>query len=313
MTRKRSFRIGTRGSRLALWQAERVSALISSAFPDVAPSIVKIRTTGDRIQNAPFAQIGGKGVFVKEIEEALLDGRIDIAVHSLKDMPVELPPGLALTGVLARQSPLDALCARGGRTLSSLPPSARVGTSSTRRTAQLLHLRPDIEVVPVRGNVDTRLRKLETEGLDAVVLAYAGLERMGLESAATEVLDPDLMLPAPGQGIVALEGREDDETAARIAAAICDRPTLVVAQAERAFLKRVGGGCQAPVGCLATLEDGGDTIAVRGLVATTDGARIAREEASGPAAEHVGVARRAAEGVLERGGGDILRQIYSDT
>lgn len=296
--------IGSRGSKLALWQAQAVARSIESANPDVSVRIEKIRTKGDHISDVPLAKIGGKGLFVKEIEEALLEGRVDLAVHSLKDVPDLVPEGLTLAAFLKRDSPFDALVSERFATLAGLPGGARVGTSSLRRKCQLLAKRPDLDILPLRGNVDTRLRKL-SEGLDAVVLASAGLIRLGLADRITEILRPPDFIPAVGQGVVAVECREEDGWVRKILEALDDRGTRLQVIAERAFLKEIGGGCQVPLGANAQLLEG--QIRIIGFIGTPDGKRVIRDEiiAEEKSAEEVG--RELAQRLLRAGGKDILR------
>jgi hydroxymethylbilane synthase len=267
-----------------------------------------MKTEGDRLATVSLARYGGKGLFVKEIEEALLDGRADFAVHSAKDLPAELPAGLALVAFPERADPRDALVARErGATLASLPAGARVGTGSVRRTAQLRSLRPDLVIVPLRGNVPTRLEKLEREKLDAVVVACAGLERLGLADRIDERLDPDRVLPAVGQGVLALEGRRDDPLA-RAAAAITHRETAVRFAAERAVLVRLGGDCNVPLAAFAEHTAGGG-LRLRALLAASDGAKILRAECEGTPAQAAALGTRAAEAILRDGGDALLEQL----
>jgi len=296
-----SIRIATRRSELALVQARGVAARIAAAL-GAETELVPLETRGDRLQGARLAELGGKGLFVKEIEEALLDGRADVAVHSAKDLPAELAAGLRLAAFPPRADPRDALVGRGrGLRFEDLPPAARIGTGSVRRTAQLLAARPDLRVVPLRGNVSTRLRKLDEQGLDALVLACAGLDRLGLADRIGQRLAPELLLPAPGQGILALETRADDPLADALAA-VGDAWASRAARAERAFLARVEGDCRVPVAALA--EPDGDALRVRGLVASLDGARLARGEARERDPERAGDA--AARAMLADGGKEIL-------
>lgn len=266
-------RIGTRGSKLALRQAAELCERLGKAHPELAaPGAVEtivIRTSGDRITDRPLADIGGKGLFTKELEEALADRRIDLAVHSLKDMPTLLPEGLTLAGYLPREDARDALIAPGARALADLPPGASVGTSSLRRQAQLLHARPDLTIVPLRGNVDTRLAKIASGAAAATVLALAGLKRLGRDSEASTILSPDLMLPAPAQGVIAVEIRADDERRRSLLAAIDHRPTAFCAIAERALLETLDGSCRTPIAALAVLDD--NRIALDALVVSPDG------------------------------------------
>jgi hydroxymethylbilane synthase len=300
-----TLRIATRRSELALVQARAVGARIEAAL-GVRTELVPLVTTGDRLATARLADVGGKGLFVKEIEEALLDGRADAAVHSAKDLPAALGPGLALVAFPERADPRDALvCRRRGMRFAELPRGARVGTGSVRRTAQLLAARPDLRVVPLRGNVPTRLRKLEDEGLDAVVLACAGLERLGLAERIDERLPTALLLPAPTQGILALEARADSALA-RDLAAIGDAEAGRAALAERAFLGCVEGDCRVPVAALAEPDPSGE-LRVLGLVAALDGARLARGEARDREPARAGTA--AAEAALAAGGAEILAEL----
>ncbi len=286
-------------------QARRVAAAIAEAL-GVETELVPLQTTGDRLATARLSELGGKGLFVKEIEEALLDRRADVAVHSAKDLPAELAPGLALAAFPERADFRDALVTREpGGSLDGLPRAARVGTGSVRRTAQLLAARPDLEVVPLRGNVPTRIAKLESEDLDAVVLACAGLDRLGLAHHIAQRMGPELLLPAPTQGILAVETRADDPLNGQLAA-IDDAAARCAAIAERAFLAVVEGDCKSPVAALCE-ADGTDGVSVRGLVASLDGTQVARGTVrredpadAGEAAGHI---------VLESGGAEILRAL----
>ena len=321
--------IGTRGSPLAVWQAEHVASHLKHAFPDLDVRLERIRTTGDKILDVPLAQVGGKALFVKEIEEALLEGRVDAAVHSMKDVPTDLPAGLAIAAIPPRESPADVVISRTGRRLSDLPRGARVGTSSLRRQAQLLHHRPDLTVLGVRGNLDTRIKKLQSEGLDAIILAEAGVKRLGLADLVTEVLPPDVLLPAVGQGALGIEVRvpgeerrapanptgerhaphpapRRDDVAACVGA-LDHRATHLAVRAERSMLRRLGGGCQVPIAALATVD--ADTVLLRGLVATTDGATLVRGETRGSVAEAEALGRSLAEELLGRGARAILETL----
>jgi hydroxymethylbilane synthase len=307
---QRSLRIGTRGSALALWQAEWVKSQLLGRQQELIVELVVIKTTGDKILDVPLAKVGGKGLFVKEIEEALLDGRADLAVHSVKDMPAELPEGLHLAAMPPREDPRDALISRNGAGLDKLPHGARVGTSSLRRAAQLLHLRPDLRIETLRGNVDTRLRKLKSEGLDAIVLAAAGLKRMELSQVISEYLEPERLLPAVGQGALGIETRTGDVFTNEIVESLVHQQTVTTVGAERAFLKRLEGGCQVPIGAYATLE--GETLILTGMVADLKGVRLIRREMRGDARQPEVVGERLAEVVLESGGGEILAEIYGN-
>jgi len=300
-------RIATRGSDLALTQSRHIAARIGREL-EVETELLVLRTTGDRIQDRSLAKIGGKGLFVKEIEEALLDGRADVAVHSAKDVPARIAAGCVIAAHPEREDPRDALCARArGTTLASLPSGARVGTGSTRRVALLRSLRPDLTIVPLRGNVPTRLGKLESDGLDAVVLACAGLDRLGLGDRIDERISPDHMLPAVGQGVLALETRRDDPWQAPIGR-LEPAELSGVARAERVFQTALGGDCSVPLAGFG--ERGADgRLRLRGLVSSLDGSRIARAEATAPEAEAEGLGARVAEAVLADGGREILAEL----
>ncbi len=311
--------LGTRGSALAIWQAKHVSARLTAAWPTAQVKLEPIKTTGDKILDVPLASVGGKALFVKEIEEALLEGRVDVAVHSLKDVPADLPAGLTLAATPERDDPADVLISRTAARLDQLRRGARIGTSSLRRQAQLLHYRPDLDVVGIRGNLDTRIRKLQTEGLDAIVLARAGVRRLGLENVITEVLAPEVVLPAVGQGILAVETRDgsrgqpdrpgslSDAAVLEMVAVLDHRPTHVIMQAERAFLRRLGGGCQVPVAALARLDE--EAIHLTGLIAEVDGCGVVRGEARGRVSDPGAVGVELAEDLLDRGGRAILGRI----
>jgi hydroxymethylbilane synthase len=307
----RSLRIGTRGSALAIQQTQIVVDALHAAWPDLSVDVMHIRTTGDRIQDVPLAKIGDKGLFVKEIEEALLDGRIDWAVHSVKDLPSELPNGLSVGTLAARSDPRDALVARHGLNLATLPENAAIGTSSLRRRAQLLHWRPDLAIVPVRGNVDTRLRKLETDGLDGIVVAAAGLVRMGWEGRISDIIPPEISLPAVGQGALGVEMRSDDKEAHTLFQPLTCTATQAAVTAERTFLARLQGGCQVPIAAWATVDD--SRLCLRGMISDIDGLTLLQGERWGlvHAPEQVGTVL--AEELLQRGGEAILRDIYGST
>jgi hydroxymethylbilane synthase len=265
-----TLRIGSRGSPLALVQARQVKERLAAAGVDAGRiEIVAIRTTGDKIQDRPLAEAGGKGVFTKEIEEALLAGAIDLAVHSSKDLPTVLPAGLVLAGFLPREDPRDAFISRKAKTLRELPPRAIVGTASPRRQAFVLRLRPDIRIVTLRGNVETRLRKLEAGDVDATLLAVAGLKRLGLLAAATAILEPEEFLPAVGQGAIGIETRADDAATRGLIAGISDADTEAALAAERAFLAVLDGSCRTPIGGYARVR--GSALSFRGMIAKMDG------------------------------------------
>lgn len=304
---RNEIRIGTRGSRLALWQAGYVARQLSAQYPGTEVRLVTISTRGDRVLEMPLAEIGGKGLFTQEIEREISDGRIDMAVHSLKDVPAVLPEGLMIGAVLKRAEVRDALVSRSGASLQALPAGARVGTSSLRRRAQLLAVRPDLTVTVLRGNVDTRLKKLEQGGLEAVILAAAGLERLGLGEKITELLPVEIMLPAVGQGILAVELRKDDTGLREQLAFLTDFDTEAAARAERSFLRRIDGSCQVPVGVFAEAVPGGLRLTAK--VASLDGRRVVREQLLGAmtAAEQLG--KELAERILQNGGQEILQEI----
>ncbi len=304
---RRILRIGSRGSRLALWQTDFVRGLIESEFPEIKIEVFQIRTTGDKNLDLPLSKIGGKEVFVKEIEEALLQREIDLAVHSMKDVPTVLPGGLIIGAVAERHDPRDALISNGDIRFYELPKGAKVGTSSLRRQAQILYLRPELQIVPLRGNVDTRLRKLKTERLDSVVLALAGLERMGFKNEVTESFPVDVFIPAPGQGAIAVECREDDVEVAQILSKINHEDSRIAASAERAFLEKLGGSCEVPVGCYAVIKR--DRIKILGLIASPDGREMIREEVEGPLKNHKASGRELARRILENGGRKILSNL----
>jgi hydroxymethylbilane synthase len=306
----KKFVIGTRGSALALWQTQYVVERLVSATPDLEVSIKTIQTRGDLVRDRALSQVGGKGLFVKEIENALVSGEIDLAVHSLKDMPTEQLQGLTLGAILERADPRDALVVRvGGGDLYSLPPGARVGTSSLRRQAQLLAARPDLHVLDLRGNVDTRLRKLREGQYDAVVLAVAGLVRLGHAEAISQTLPIDLMLPAVGQGALCIEVRRDDKATRNLISSLDHLPTHQATDAERAFLRRLEGGCQVPIGAYAQVSDA--ALVLHGNIAALDGSREVRDEVRGPASEAARLGTTLAELLLAAGGELILEEVRS--
>ena len=303
-----TLRIATRKSQLALWQAEHVSALLREKHPSLAIKLVPLLTQGDRIQDRSLAAIGGKGLFIKELEVAIEDLRADIAVHSMKDVPAELPPGLVIAAVLKRADPRDALITRSGaQRLEDLPRNACVGTSSLRRQAQIRALRPDLRIEALRGNVDTRLRKLEAGGMDAIILACAGLIRLGLESRITARLDPLVCLPAVTQGVIGIESRANDARTLDLLRPLEDPDTRKVMLAERAFAARLGGSCQSPIAAYATLEGG--RIRIDGLVAEPDGSRLLRDSSSGSAENPAALGRQLAERMLAAGAGPLLERL----
>ena len=300
--------IGSRGSKLALVQAEWVKSHLLQRHPDCDVAIQIIKTSGD-VKTDPLALIGGKGVFTKELEDALLDQRIDVAVHSLKDLPTSLPEGLVLAAICEREDPRDALILRQNLgkvcgSLTDLPAGAVVGTSSPRRLAQLQYVRPDLAVKDLRGNVDTRLRKLDEEQYDALILAAAGLKRLGLSNRISLALSPEQMMPAVGQGALGLQTRANDSKAREVLARLDHPTTRMACTAERALLRSLGGGCQLPIAAHGTVS--GDELRLVGLVASRDGKEVARDQISGPAAEaeHLGV--QLAEQLLASGAKDLL-------
>jgi hydroxymethylbilane synthase len=290
---------------LALQQAAWVHQRLAERYPGLAVAVRRIKTTGDKITDAPLAQIGDKGVFVKEIEEALLRGEIDLAVHSMKDIPTELPAGLHLGAITEREDPRDVLIARDACRLDDLPPGARIGTSSLRRKAQLLGINASWVIMPLRGNLDTRIKQLESAGLDAIILAAAGVRRLGWEGQVSEYLPPETMLPAVGQGALGIECRQDGEVNEVIAFLRHDESAMAV-DGERALLRGLGGGCQVPIGALGEVR--GDMLFLRGMVADLDGAHVFRAAAQGDDSREVG--ERLAVDLLTQGAEEVLREIY---
>jgi hydroxymethylbilane synthase len=301
-------RIGTRGSQLALFQANWVKERLLQTYPDLRMALVNIKTTGDRIQDAPLAKIGGKGLFVKEIEEALIQKRIDLAVHSIKDVPTELPMGLHLSAVTKREDPRDVFISKDGTSMRELPRGAKIGTSSLRRQAQLLHFRSDFEMVPLRGNLDTRLKKLRSMNLHGIVLALAGIKRLGLEERITEIIPTEISLPAVGQGALGIETRIDDKEVKGRIQFLNDPVSSVAISAERAFLKRLGGGCQVPIAAYGHIVD--SLLQINGLVGTIDGTRLIRHHVEGPMKEAENLGTELAEILLSKGAGEILEEVY---
>lgn len=298
-------RIGTRKSQLALWQANWVKDFLEKRW-GVEVELVKITTTGDKILDSPLSKIGGKGLFVKEIEQALLEGKIDLAVHSLKDLPVVMPEGLILGAVTRREYPFDVLLSKDGKRLMELPPGAKVGTSSLRRQVQISRLRRDLRVETLRGNVDTRVRKLKEGLYDAIVLAYAGVKRMGYEDEVSEVLD--YFVPAVGQGSLAVEVREGDERILELIRPLDHPESRISAECERAFLRSLGGGCQVPIGAIAQVS--GDKVSVRGFISNLDGTKFIEGEEEGSVEEAEAVGERLAKSLLSKGGREILSEVY---
>jgi len=301
-------RIGTRGSALALWQANHIKDKLAELH-GVSAELVRIQTSGDRFQSASLAQIGAeagtKGVFIKEIEDALLAGTVDLAVHSMKDVPTEIPAGLIFSAIPEREDPRDCLISRGGSALKDLPAGARVGTSSLRRQAQLRHLRSDLNVVDVRGNVDTRIRKLDAGEFDAIVLAVAGVNRLGLTRRISQAFESDVMLPAVGQGALGIETREDDAETSRLVAALDDIDTRACVTAERALLQELQGGCQVPLGASGRIFDG--VLRLEAAVFSADGSDYVRSDETGSPREARAIGVRLGQSLLERGADRILR------
>ena len=302
MTRK--ILIGSRGSDLALWQAKFVKTHLESHFPDRLFEIKIINTTGDQVIDVALSKIGDKGLFTRQIETELLSGAIDLAVHSLKDLQTKQPDGLTIGAVCRRGMPNDAFISNTAGSIDQLPRGAKVATGSLRRKSQLLNYRPDLEIVEIRGNVPTRLRKFDESDLDGLILAYAGLHRLGLDERISQVIPFDIMLPAVGQGAVAVEVRDRDEDLRDLTASLDDTPTRQCITSERAFLRRLEGGCQVPIGAHAALEDG--QIHLEGMVGSLDGTVVYREKISGPSAEAESLGTRLAESLIAQGAANLL-------
>ena len=303
-----SLRIGTRASLLAVTQSGWVKSRIEAAWPGTRVELVKITTKGDKILDVPLAKVGGKGLFVKEIEDALLAGEVDLAVHSMKDVPTELPEGLHIGIIPERETALDAYISVKYPAIADLPPQATVGTSSLRRKSQLAALRPDLRIADLRGNIDTRLRKLDEGVYDAIILAGAGLHRLGLHQRATVQLDPEQMLPAISQGALGIELRRDDQELLAGLQFLHHLETAIAVAAERAFLLRLQGGCQVPIGAHAAVA--GDTVSLTGLIASVDGRQLIRDTLTGPVDQAAILGTRLAETLLCRGGKAILDAVY---
>jgi hydroxymethylbilane synthase len=303
----KTLRIATRQSQLAMWQAEHVQVRLQTALPEIDVVLLPIRTEGDRVLDRPLAEIGGKGLFLKELEAALAAGEADLAVHSMKDVPAELPPGFALPTVLAPGSPLDAFVSNDYDTLESLPEGARVGTSSLRRAAMLKSLRPDLEIRSLRGNVQTRLGKLDRGDFDAIVLACAGLERLELAARIASELTVEQSLPAIGQGVLGIEIRADDSDTAAHIAALDDEYTHIRIDAERAVNARLEGSCHLPIAAHAVHD--GQTLRLRACVGKPDGSVMVRDEISGPTGEAAALGHRLADRLLGAGAGKILAEL----
>jgi hydroxymethylbilane synthase len=302
-----TIRLGSRGSRLALWQAEFVRSEVE-ARTGRKVEITKIKTTGDKILDVPLAKVGGKGLFTKEIEEALLAGTIDLAVHSMKDVPTDLPESLEIAVITKREDPRDAFLSRTVKRFEDLPEGAKVGTSSLRRQTQLLSLRPDLKISQLRGNLDSRIRKMEEGQFDAIILAAAGLKRLGWEGKVAHYMEPAMSLPAIGQGALGIEIRRDDAGTREAVSFLNDPETAVAVRAERAFLRRLEGGCQVPIGAYGRIAGG--EVALEGMVGRPDGSEIVRDSARGPSSDPEGLGIALAERLLARGAKAILAEVY---
>jgi len=316
MEKRNKIIIATRGSKLALWQAEWIKSELEQRNPDITIELNIIKTTGDKILDVPLAQVGGKGLFVKEIEEAMLKGEADLAVHSMKDVPTELPDELHLSTITKREDPRDAFLTQIQdskfkiQNIESLPQGAKVGTSSLRRICQLLSIRPDLNITHLRGNVDTRIRKLDEGEFDAIILATAGVKRLGHEDRITEKIPTDISLPAIGQGAVGIECRVDDEFTNSILKALDHYETSVCVRAERAFLKKLEGGCQVPIAAYAQLKNG--EIVMEGLVGSIDGTTLLKESLTGKPEDAEKLGTTLAEKLLSKGAKEILDEVYGN-
>jgi hydroxymethylbilane synthase len=302
-------KIGTRGSKLALWQANWVKCVLEEKFPPQTIELIIIKTGGDKILDVPLAKVGGKGLFVKEIEHALLTRRIDIAVHSMKDMPAEIPDGLCIGAVPEREDPSDVFISRSGLGFDEIDSGSIIGTSSLRRGAQLRYARPDMVIQPLRGNLDTRLKKLEIENYDAIVLAAAGVKRLNLEHKISEYLNPDIVLPAIGQGALCIEIRNDDSIVGPLVESLDHAPTRIAVKGERAFLNRLEGGCQVPIAGHGKISQ--DQFILTGLVAEVDGSQLIKAEMSGPMDSSEAIGIDLAEELLAKGADKILTKLKS--
>ncbi len=314
MKKKNRIYIGTRGSKLALWQAEWVKSEIQHLHPEIEISLIRIKTTGDMILDVPLAKIGGKGLFVKEIEEAILRHKVDMAVHSMKDVPTELPEGLHLAAICRREDSRDALITKVQssefkvQSYKDLPHGATVGTSSLRRLCQLRNIRPDLKIVQLRGNLDTRIRKLDEGQFDAIIVAVAGVKRLGLAYRITEILEPEICLPAIGQGAIGIECRVNDKVINTILGALNHQETSISVRAERALLRKLGGGCQVPIAAYARIEDG--RVIMDGLVGSITGEKVIKSHAEGKLEDHEKLGTNLAEDLLSRGAKEILAEVY---
>lgn len=306
---RRKFVIGSRGSALALWQANFVKERLQHISPESSFELKVIKTTGDEFADVALSKINDKGLFTRQIERQLLDGDIDLAVHSLKDLQTTSPTGLTIGSVCKRELANDVLVSRKYSSISDLPAGASIATGSLRRRSQLKSYRPDLNIVDIRGNVPTRLKKVDESDIDALVLAYAGLHRLGFDGRISELIPFEIMLPAVGQGAIAVQVRENDETVADLALRLDDAETRTCTDAERAFLRRLEGGCQVPIGAHATLV--GDTIALEGMVGSLDGAVIFRDRRTGPADDPESLGTVLAELLIEKGAAGLLSDVRS--
>lgn len=305
----KKWNVGTRRSRLALTQTNWVVDHLKELAPEAEFDLHEIVTKGDRILDVTLSKVGGKGLFVKEIEQSLYDKETDFAVHSLKDMPAELPEGLVIGAIPKRVDPRDVLLSKDGKTLDELPQGALVGTSSLRRAAQLMAYRPDIQIESLRGNIDTRMRKMEEGNFDGIILAAAGLERVNFEGKISQFLPVEISLPAVGQGALAIECRSDDEETLELLRRLDDQPTRLAVTAERSFLHKLQGGCQVPIGAYATVGEG-DLITMTGMVGSPDGKQMFKNTASGHDPVALGI--QVAEALLAQGAGDVLAQVLRE-
>ncbi len=303
-----TLRIATRSSPLALWQAEEVGRRLLALYPQLDVQLVKMKTRGDKILDAPLAKVGGKGLFVKELEAGMLAGEADIAVHSMKDVPVEFPPGLSLALIMQREDPRDAFVSNQYASLHDLPANAVIGTSSLRRQTQIREKFPAITLDWLRGNVNTRLKKLDDGEYDAIILAAAGLKRLGFEDRIRSYLEPEVSLPAIGQGAIGIETRSDDEAVKALIAPLADTDTTLRVQAERAMNETLNGGCQVPLAGYAVLQ--GDQLYLRGLVGEPDGSRVLRAEIRGASSDARELGVRLAQDLLDQGAGEILARLH---
>ncbi len=305
---KRTINIGTRGSQLALWQANHIKSVLESRYSEHTFKLVKIKTTGDKILDVALSKVGGKGLFVKELEDALLEEKVDFAVHSMKDVPVILPEGLHLTAITKREDPRDCFVSKNYNSIVDLPKNSKIGTSSLRRQCQLLYFRPDLKIEILRGNVETRIRKMVEGSFHAVILAYAGLKRLNLTEYVKEVLSEDISLPAIGQGALGIECRVADKEINEMLSVLNDYDTSCCVKAERAFLRVLEGGCQVPIGAFARITS--NKLILTGLVGSLDGRKLIKETVSGEVTDAEALGEALAEAILNKGGRDILKEVY---